>query len=66
MTVEVSRADVITEKLVDLQSETRFLKLPVAQYLELLGVSPLPSQMAIINAVNNDKYRFVVASISRR
>jgi|TARA_S200002703_G_scaffold69098_1_gene59922 PBSX family phage terminase large subunit len=66
MAVEVSRADVITEKLVDLQSETRFLKLPVTQYLELLGVSPLPSQMAIINAVNNDKYRFVVASISRR
>ena len=66
MAVEVSRIDVITEKLVDLQSETRFLKLPVSQYLELLGVSPLPSQMAIINAVNNDKYRFVVASISRR
>jgi PBSX family phage terminase large subunit len=66
MAVEVSRIDVITEKLVDLQSETRFLKLPVSQYLELLGVSPLPSQMAIINAVNNNKYRFVVASISRR
>lgn len=66
MAVEVSRVDIISEKLVDLQSETRFLKLPVSQYLELLGVSPLPSQMAIINAVNNDKYRFVVASISRR
>lgn len=66
MTVEVSRVDIISEKLVDLQSETRFLKLPVTQYLELLGVSPLPSQMAIINAINNDKYRFVVASISRR
>ena len=66
MAVEVSRVDIISEKLVDLQSETRFLKLPVAQYLELLGVSPLPSQMAIINAINNDKYRFVVASISRR
>lgn len=66
MAVEVSRLDIISEKLVDLQSETRFLKLPVTQYLELLGVSPLPSQMAIINAINNDKYRFVVASISRR
>ena len=66
MAVEVSRVDIISEKLVDLQSETRFLKLPVTQYLELLGVSPLPSQMAIINAINNDKYRFVVASISRR
>ncbi len=66
MAIEVSRLDIISEKLVDSQSETRFLKLPVTQYLELLGVSPLPSQMAIINAVNNDKYRFVVASISRR
>lgn len=66
MAIEVSRVDIISEKLVDLQSETRFLKLPVSQYLELLGVSPLPSQMAIINAINNDKYRFVVASISRR
>lgn len=66
MAVEVSRVDIISEKLVDSQSETRFLKLPVTQYLELLGVSPLPSQMAIINAINNNKYRFVVASISRR
>jgi len=66
MAIEVSRVDIISEKLVDSQSETRFLKLPVAQYLELLGVSPLPSQMAIINAINNNKYRFVVASISRR
>ena len=66
MAIEVSRLDIISEKLVDSQSETRFLKLPVTQYLELLGVSPLPSQMAIINAINNNKYRFVVASISRR
>jgi len=34
--------------------------------LDLLGVTPLPSQMAIINAINNNKYRFVTAAISRR
>lgn len=66
MAIEVSRRDIISEKLADFQSETRFLKLPVGQYLELLGISPLPSQKAIINAVNNPKYRFVVAAISRR
>ena len=66
MAVQVSRADIISEDLVDLQSETRFLKLPVTQYLDLLGVSPLPSQVAIINAINNSKYRFVCAAVSRR
>ncbi len=66
MTVQVSRADIISEELLDLQSETRFLKLPVTQYLDLLGVSPLPSQVAIINAINNSKYRFVCAAVSRR
>ena len=66
MTVEISRRDLVSEQIVDFQSETRFLKLPVDPYLELLGVTPLPSQMAIINAINNNKYRFVTAAISRR
>jgi hypothetical protein len=66
MTIEVSRQDLISEKIVEYVSDNRFLKLPVAPYLELLGVQPLPSQMAIINAVNNPKYRFVCAAISRR
>jgi hypothetical protein len=66
MTVEVSRQDLISEKIVEYVSDNKFLKLPVAPYLDLLGVEPLPSQMAIINAVNNPKYRFVCAAISRR
>ena len=66
MAVEISRRDLVSEQIVDFQSETRFLKLPVDPYLELLGVTPLPSQMAIINAINNNKYRFVTAAISRR
>ena len=64
MAIQISRKDVVSDEIHELQSETRFLKLPVAPYLELLGVTPLPSQMAIINAVNNPKYRFVCASIS--
>ena len=36
------------------------------EYLELLGIEPNSSQKAIINAVNNPKYRFVCAAISRR
>ena len=66
MAVQISRADIPSEELLDFQSETRFLKLPVPPYLELLGVSPLPSQVAIINAINNSKYRFVCAAVSRR
>ena len=66
MAVEISRRDLVSEHIVDFQSETRSLKLPVDPYLELLGVTPLPSQKAIINAINNNKYRFVTAAISRR
>ena len=66
MAIEISRLDIITDKIVEFPSETRFLKVPVAEYIELLGVDPLPSQMAIINAINDPKYRFVCAAISRR
>jgi hypothetical protein len=66
MAIQVSRRDITGDEIFDIQSETRFLKLPVAQYLELLGVEPLPSQKAIINAINNPKYRFVCAAVSRR
>ena len=66
MTIQISRADITGNALHNLQSETRFLKLPVDPYLELLGITPLPSQVAIINAINNPKYRFVCAAVSRR
>jgi hypothetical protein len=66
MAVQISRSDIISDEILELQSDSRFLKLPTAPYLELLGVTPLPSQMAIINAINNPKYRFVCAAVSRR
>ena len=66
MAIEVSRQDIISESISDYLTEDKFLKLPVEPYMELLGITPLPSQVAIINAVNNPKYRFVCAAISRR
>jgi len=66
MAVEISRRDILSDEIVELRSETRFLKLPIAPYMDLLNVTPLPSQIAIINAINNPKYRFVSAAVSRR
>ena len=66
MTIEISRKDILSEYICDYSPEDKFLKLPVEPYMELLGITPLPSQVAIINAINNPKYRFVCAAISRR
>ena len=65
MTIEISRADITGDCLFEIESETRYLKLPIKPYLDLLEVTPLPSQVALINAVNSPKYRFVSAAISR-
>ena len=66
MSIEISRKDILSEYICDYNVEDKFLKLPVEPYMDLLGITPLPSQVAIINAINNPKYRFVCAAISRR
>ncbi len=66
MAVEISRKDIISTEIVEIPSEDRYLKLPVPQYLDMLQLEPLPSQVAMINAVNNPKYRFICAALSRR
>ena len=43
-----------------------FLKVPIEGYLQLLGINAIPSQIGLINALNNPKYRFVVGALSRR
>ncbi len=63
--IEVSRADVETTYLMEFD-ESRFIKLPIDGYMDLLGIDPNTSQTAIINAVNNPKYRFISAAVSRR
>ena len=64
--IEVSRQDRIPDYLLDYPAADKFLKLPVEPYMDLLGIEPLPSQVAIINAINSPKYRFICAAVSRR
>lgn len=44
----------------------RFLKVPIDKYLKEMEIDPIPSQIALINGINNPKYRFGVAALSRR
>ena len=66
MAVEISRKDIVSSEIVDIQSHDKFLKLRPEPYLDMLGIDPLESQIAMLNAVNNPKYRFIVAALSRR
>lgn len=61
--MEISRKDITTEKVT---TKGDFLKVPIEAYLSLLGIEPIPSQIALINALNNPKYRFIVGALSRR
>jgi len=75
----VSRADVDTELITEFPAATRFIKLPIVPYLKLLPIMDPETlektnaleclnrpQKALINAINNPKYRFVCAALSRR
>ena len=62
----LSREDIVPDYLMDFQEQDRFIKLPIDGYMELLGITPNSSQTAIINALNNPKYRFICAAVSRR
>ena len=64
--VDISSTDIVSDSFMDFPAADRFIKLPIDSYLDLLGVQPNSSQTALINAVNNPKYRFVCAAISRR
>jgi PBSX family phage terminase large subunit len=63
--ITISRKDVLSDQLMHFD-ENRFIKLPIAEYMDLLGITPNSSQHAIINAINNPKYRFVCSAVSRR
>ena len=51
MSIQISRQDIVSDYLFDYVQEDRYLKLQVEPYMELLGIEPLPSQVAIINAI---------------
>lgn len=75
----ISRPDVERDTVQEFKSSERFIKLPIIPYLKLLpAIDPSTGeksnaweqtnrpQIALINAVNNPKYRFVVAALARR
>lgn len=62
----VSRNDIDTEQITQYNSAERFIKLPIENYLKIVDKIPIKPQVALINAVNNPKYRFIVAALSRR
>ena len=64
----VSRPDISTEEIEDFSPQSRFIKLPISNYLKLLNLYDTINrpQIALINAINNPKYRFVCAALARR
>lgn len=77
--LEISRPDVERKFVTEFPIATRFIKLPIVPYLKLLPITdPITGekstcwdqindpQIALINAVNNPKYRFICAALARR
>ena len=64
--LHINKDDIRTDKIVEYSPDERFIKLPIDRFLGLVGIEPNSPQIAIINAINNPKYRFITACISRR
>jgi len=75
----ISRPDIDSETITEFPADKRFIKLPIVNYLKLLPAYDMETgittsaweqvnraQVALINAVNNPKYRFVCAALARR
>lgn len=64
----ISRSDVERSAIREFPADRRFIKLPITNYLKLLGIWETINepQIALINAVNDPKYRFVCAALARR
>ena len=57
--LDISRKDILHESIMDFNPASRFIKLPIDEYLNLLGTVPNSAQISLINAINNPKNRFV-------
>ena len=66
--LEISRPHVATDSITDFPLEERFITLPIQRYLKLLGAwdEINAPQIALINAVNDPRFRFITAAFSRR
>jgi phage terminase large subunit len=64
--VLVSRPELKYDNIINFPVQTRFLKLPIENFLKIEGIDPLDPQIAMINAINDPVYRQIVACLSRR
>lgn len=64
--MQISRSFINTTEIVNYSVEERFFKIPVENMMETEGIIPNEPQIAIINALNDPKIRFVVGCVSRR
>ena len=66
--LKISRPDVECDRITPFPADTRYIKLDIQAYMELLGIWETVNrpQLALVNAINNPKYRFVCAALSRR
>lgn len=69
----ISRDNICADAITEYPANSRFIKLPIANYLKLLVLGGEPvynslnrPQIALINAVNSPQYRFICAALSRR
>jgi hypothetical protein len=64
----ISRPDIDCDHIVEFEPQHRFIKLPITNYLKLLNLWDTINrpQIALINAINDPKYRFVCAALARR
>jgi len=64
--MQISREGISSTDLQEFSVAERFIKLPIKNYLDLIGIDPIPPQIALINAIQNPQYRFIVGVLSRR
>ena len=64
--MKVSRENISFDKITDFPLNQRFFKLPVDNFLDVIGITPTAPQIAIINAMNDPTITRVVACLSRR
>lgn len=63
--LKVSR-EIELDYVVDRPQDNRTIQIPIQGYLDAIGITPIRPQTALINAVNDPQYRFIVACLSRR
>ena len=56
----VSRDYLRYDTLIEFPVEERFLKIPIENLLEIEGITPLPSQIALINAIQDPRHKQVM------